>query len=341
MTNPPDKNAGPAGRARSETDLIQGWLAPLAAKGGLGLSDDAARYQTKPGYELVLTVDTIVEGVHFLSTDTPFDIAIKAVTVNLSDLVAKGADDVGYLVALSLPHWPEDAWMSEFARGLGEQISGKLLGGDTTVSRGGPLTISITAIGEAPGGGSVARKGASIGDAIYVCGEIGSKAAGLKCVLDPDWARVAGLDEGERRELVTQYSAPRVAFAGLVARTIRDHATASIDISDGLAIDLERLCAASGAGAEVDIPAIPLNPVVRKLIDGRNFSLIDAITGGDDYTALFTAPQSHCASIEAATQAKCHRIGTLVEKEKGVTFRGADGSPLSIGARKGYDHFGQ
>ena len=177
-----------------ETGLIRKYLAPLAGPSGLGLRDDTACLSPRIGHDLILTVDTIVEGIHFLKSDSAFDIAVKSITVNLSDLVAKGAEPVGYLVALSLPAKPEEHWMAEFSAGLAGQIYGLLMGGDLTVSKGGPLTISVTAIGEVPTGKMVRRDGASIGDDIYVCGPIGTKAAGLKCATDPLWAGACGLD---------------------------------------------------------------------------------------------------------------------------------------------------
>lgn len=324
-----------------ETGLIQKHFAPLAAPGGLGLTDDAACIAPDGDCEIVLTVDTIVEGVHFLPTDLPSHVAIKGVSVNLSDLVAKGASLLGYLVALSLPGKPTEQWIGEFARGLGEVAKGKILGGDITSSKGGPLTVSITAIGQVPKGRMVRRSGAKPGDLLFITGAVGTKAAGLRCALDPSWGKSAGLVAGERDQLIVEYAAPMVPFADLYADTIRDHATASMDVSDGLAIDLSRLCDASGAGAMVQLEDLPLNPIVRRLVAGGNFLMRDVITGGDDYVALFTAPASAESEILGTRSHKCHRIGTILEAEKGVTFLQADGSPLSLGSKKGYDHFSE
>jgi len=323
-----------------ETGLIQKFLAPLAGPSGLGLRDDTACLSPQPGYDLVLTVDTIVEGVHFLDADSPFDIAVKAITVNLSDLIAKGAVPVGYLVALSLPHKPDEDWMAEFSAGLAGQVSGLLIGGDMTVSRGGPLTISVTAIGEVPTGRMVRREGAKIGDDVYVCGPIGTKAAGLKCTIDPQWASASGLDDDEIAEMVQEFTAPLTVNAHQYSTLIRDHASASLDISDGLVIDLGRLCDASEVGAQIDAMEIPLHPSVKKLIGAKQFSLVDAITGGDDYLPLFTASVAAAKAINAAAgSTRCYRIGKVVEFQKGVTFRDKHGKPLSLGGRSGYDHF--
>lgn len=324
-----------------ETDLIQKHFAPLAAPGGLALRDDAACISPDKGHEIVLTVDTIVEGVHFLPADLPADIAKKAISVNLSDLVAKGADPLGYLVALSLPQRPAEEWISEFARGLGEMASGKILGGDMTSSRGGPLTVSVTAIGQVPKGKMVRRDGAKPGDALFVTGAVGTKAAGLRCAIDLPWAKSVGLGSEDFRELIQEYTTPLIPFADLYSRTIREHASASMDISDGLAIDLSRLCEASGAGAVVQLADLPLNPIVHRLVKDGKLSMRDIVTGGDDYVALFAAPATAEAEILATPLHKCHRIGTVLEADKGVTFLRADGSPLSLGSKMGYDHFSE
>ncbi len=323
-----------------ETSLIRKYLAPLAGPSGLGLKDDAACLTPRPGHDMVLTVDTIVEGVHFLKSDSPFDIAVKAITVNVSDLVAKGAYPVGYLVALSLPAKPEEHWLGEFAAGLAGQVSGLLMGGDMTVSRGGPLTISVTAIGEVPTGRMVRRDGASIGNDVYVCGTIGTKAAGLKCALDPQWASASGLTDDEIAELVEEYTAPLTVNAFEYIALIRAHASASLDVSDGLVIDLGRLCDASEVGAQIDAAAIPLHPSVEKLIGTKQFSLLDAITGGDDYLPLFTASPKAATAIDAFEGSTgCYRIGKVVDFQKGVTFCDVNGNTLSLEGRSGYDHF--
>jgi len=231
--------------------------------------------------------------------------------------------------------------MCGFADGLAEQVSGKLLGGDITVCKGGPLTISVTAIGEVPAGKMVRRNGAQTGDQIFICGPIGTRAAGLKCASDPDWAKSCGLENGEIELLAADYRAPRVMDASKVTRLLRDNATAALDVSDGLTIDLERLCAASDVGAQIELDAILLQETVRKLINQSCFSIQEAITGGDDYVALFTVDPDKVDRMLAAGQPNCTRIGTIVDSNAGVTFLTADGMPLSLGDRKGYDHFSQ
>jgi thiamine-monophosphate kinase len=321
-----------------ETSLIQKYLAPIAGPAGLGLADDAACMTPNPGMDLVITTDTIVEGVHFLTEDSAHQIAIKAITVNLSDLVAKGAKPTGFLVALSLPEKPGEDWISDFALGLSEQANGKLIGGDITLSKGGPLTISVTAIGEVPSGRMVRRNGARVGDEVYVSGQIGTSAMGLKCTLDPEWAKAAGLSAHESSQLISSYKAPKVP-GDQVWPIVQKFASASLDVSDGLAIDLERLCAASNVGAVIEVDAIPMHKLVRRMIEVGQITMVDVITGGDDYVALFTVPSATSVDHKEELNKFCHHIGKIVSTEKGVTFSLGSGQTLSLGDRKGYDHF--
>ena len=321
----------------SETDLIQKYLAPLAAPAGLGLADDAACLMPSPGMELVLTADAIVEGTHFLSGDPPADIAAKAIAVNLSDLTAKGAAPLGYLVALVLPQVPKEEWFAGFAKGLSARAHGRILGGDLAVG-GNAVSISVTAIGEVPHGRMVRRSGARVGDRLFVTGPIGTKAAGLRVLADPAWTAAAG--ESGLDELAAEYRAPAIPFNDIYARIIRDNASAAMDVSDGLLIDLERLCAASGTGARIEADAVPLHKAVRSLIERGYFSREEAFTGGDDYVCLFAVPPQKADALAAAGGiARCHPIGEIVPQAGGVVIADAAGSPMAFAGRHGYDHF--
>lgn len=325
-----------------ETELIQTWLAPLAGPGGLNLSDDAACVTPNAGFDLVLTADTLAAGVHFMSDDDPFDIAVKAVTVNLSDLVAKGARPIGYLLALSLPERPKSNWMRGFSGGLATQAKGLLLGGDLTSSGGGPLNICITAIGEVPTGRMVRRNTAKPGDRIYVGGAIGSSAAGLALASGLD-QRV--LSEDEQEELLEAYRAPVIFRPNDTAQLVQAQARAGLDISDGLAIDLGRLCAASEVCARVNIDAIPMLPATCKLVESGVVPLEKLLTGGDDYVPLFTTSPQNARAIEANdTGLAMTCIGEIIPpsnntNDSPVTFCSADGSTLAIAGAAGYDHF--
>ena len=331
-----DPKTGPT---PDETGLIQKYLAPLAAPGGLGLVDDAACLQPLAGHDLILTMDTIVAGTHFLAEDDPFDIATKAITVNRSDLVAKGADVVGYLVAITFATRPTDQWMQAFCEGLGEQATGKLLGGDITSSTG-PLTVTVTAIGQVKSGSMVKRSGASTGDKLFLSGNIGTSHCGLLCATNLGWVEKTGLPSEDIKILERAYSAPVLGDGELLSSIICIHASASLDVSDGLAIDLERLCDASGVGAQVDLFQVPLDPVVTELLNRELVTWSDLVTGGDDYVALFSVPQKQLAGLNSAIEdGSCFMIGEIVESEHGVTFNLGSGKGLSLGTRKGYDHF--
>lgn len=306
----------------SEDDLIARFFAPLAGQGGLGLKDDAACVTPAPGQDLVLTVDAIVAGVHFFPTDPPESIARKALGVNLSDLAAKGADPLGFLLTLALPQDWTAPWLEAFAGALGEaaQASGcALLGGDTTRSNG-PLWLSITAFGEVPTGRMVPRTGALPGDLICVTGSIGDAALGLLlCEANPPaWA----LDRSQQDELVDRYRNPRPRNA--LARAVRDHARAGMDVSDGLIGDLAKMMRASGVSAVVDLDRVPLSGAAAAAVSAQPALLEVALTGGDDYEILCTVPEErvgafleHCRA--AGTPAT--PIGSVVSGNAPPEFR--------------------
>jgi thiamine-monophosphate kinase len=271
-----------------ETELIARHFAPLAAPGGLDLKDDAACITPKPGHDLVVTADALVEGVHFRPGDAPEAVARKALGVNVSDLAAKGADPIGFVLALALPGGWTEAWLAAFARGLGaaaRDFRCPLLGGDTVRASGG-LTLSVTAFGQLPSRTMVRRTTAKAGDVILVTGTIGDAALGLALHSDPAWARA--LDEDQRTFLADRYLHPQPRIA--LADPLRAHATAAMDISDGLAGDLAKLAAASGVSAAIDGGRVPLSDAARAAV-AQSPDLFDrAVTGGDDYEILCTVP---------------------------------------------------
>lgn len=326
--------------ASPEQELIRRLFAPLAsaAPGAFGLRDDAALVGLGPDEELVVTKDALVAGVHFLADDAPQAIARKALRVNISDLVAKGATPSAYLLAVALPRDLEEGWLDAFVGGLAldqAEFGCALIGGDT-VSTPGPVTISVTALGILPRGAMIHRHGARPEDAIYVTGTIGDAALfiGLRngTVADP------GLDARQRAHLRTRYELPRPP-AQIVA-ALRAHATAAMDISDGLAGDLALLCEASGVGAQVDVEAIPLSDAASVLVRGHASALECAISGGDDYEVLCCVPGDRAEAFEADAEAcgvGCVRIGTITDAAAGVVLRLADGTVLSP-AHPSYSH---
>jgi thiamine-monophosphate kinase len=279
----------------TETDLIARYFAPLAAEGGLGLKDDAALLRPRPGFDLVLTADALVEGVHFLPEDPAASVASKALAVNVSDLAAKGAVPVGFLLSAALPGDWTDAWLAAFAEGLGRAARAfecPLLGGDTVRAAGG-LTLSVTAIGEVPAGRMVHRMNARAGDILCVTGTIGDAALGLALRSVPPWS--GSLEEAERGFLGDRYlhPQPRIALAG----ALREHARAAMDVSDGLVGDLAKMMRASGTSATVDLDKVPMSPAVRRAV-AEEPALADlAMTGGDDYEILCAVPPGNLASL--------------------------------------------
>lgn len=323
----------------SEDDLIARYFAPLAGPGGLGLRDDAAELTPSPGQDLVLTTDAIVAGVHYFPDDPPAAIAVKALGVNLSDLAAKGARPRGFLLTLALTDTWTEEWLAAFCAGLGATASRHgcpLLGGDT-VRAAGPTLIGITALGEVPAGRMVRRFTAQPGDRILVSGTIGDAALGLALRADPPWA--AALPAPERAHLADRYLHPRPRTA--LASAILDHARAAMDVSDGLAGDLTKLCAASGVSASVDVARVPLSAAAAGLIARKVICVETLLAGGDDYEVLCTVPPAQSGALIAAGQAAgvaVTAIGTIVAGHQRPRFLDRQGQELAL-KRLSYSHF--
>src|SRR5258708_6422174 len=274
-----------------EDSLIARYFRPLATDpGAFGLMDDAAILKAS-GDDLVVTTDGIVEGVHFFADDPPDTVARKALRVNLSDLAAKGATPAGFVLTLAL-RAVDDAWLTLFARGLGSDaglFGCPLLGGDT-VSTPGPLTISITAFGRVPAGWMVRRSGAKAGDRVVVTGTIGDAALGLDILKGAPVAAALADDAGARAMLIGRYRVPQPRNA--LAKAVRDHAHAAMDVSDGLAGDLAKLCAASGVSAVIDIKSVPLSLAAAALLARGTIGVEAMVSGGDDYEILCAIPEN-------------------------------------------------
>jgi thiamine-monophosphate kinase len=325
-----------------EDAIILGTFAPLARgfAGAFGLQDDCALITPQPGTELVLKTDPVAEGVHFLPDDAPEDIAWKALAVNISDLAAKAATPIGYLMALSLPEPPSADWLAAFARGLEqaqERFGCHLIGGDTD-RRPGPLTITITAVGWVPQGQMVRRGTALAGDAVFVSGTLGDAALGLALRRNAALAAAWGLSAAEGRHLRQRYLRPEPRLG--LAEALREHASAAMDISDGLAKDLGRLCRASGCAGRVRLADLPLSPAAAKAL-AADPGLVEAVAGGgDDYEILAAvAPEKASDFVAAAGRsgiAVAH-IGALTDGS-GVVLDGPDGRPVSLRS-PGWDHF--
>ena len=315
-----------------EFELIERLLRPLARAypGALDLTDDAALVDVPAARQLVIAKDALVAGVHFLPGDPPELVAGKLLRVNLSDLAAMGADPLGYLTVLARPATIAEAWLERFAAGLAadqRRFGCHLLGGDTTATSG-PLVLTLTILGTVPAGAALLRGGAKPGDAIWVSGTLGDAALGLRVL------RGLAVTEEEALALVDRYRTPRPRLE--LGSALRGLATAAIDVSDGLVADLGHICTTSAVGARIDAGRLPLSPTARGIPGAREA----ALSGGDDYELLFTAPADAAPQIErlaAALDLPLTRIGAI-EADSGIRVLDDLGQPVALG-HPGWRHF--
>jgi thiamine-monophosphate kinase len=317
----------------SEFALIERYFRACGARRAdvrVGVGDDAAILTLPAGHELVAATDTLVAGVHFPQPSPPASIGHRALAVNLSDLAAMGARPTWALLALTLPQ-AEEAWLAEFATGLGalahaHQVA--LVGGDTTR---GPLCITVTLLGQVPARQALTRAGGRAGDALFVSGTPGDAAAGLALeqgLLTASAAATAYLRERFR------LPQPRVALG----ERLRGYASACVDVSDGLRGDAAKLAAASGTGAELAYEALPLSEaLLATLGEARAREL--ALGGGDDYELCFAVPAETVATLLADLPPErwgYTRIGVLREAPGAIVVR--DGTVMEF-SHSGYEHF--
>jgi thiamine-monophosphate kinase len=293
------------------------------------------------GYELIATCDTLIEGVHFLPDDPPDSIGYKALSVNLSDLAAKGARGHAYLLALAVRRDTQPSWFEAFAAGLRDlqQESGiSLVGGDTTASPG-PLTITITALGLVRHGHAVLRHGAKTGDRLYVSGTIGDAALGLRLLKEPALARSWDLSEKDVTFLIGRYRRPTPRTELVIP--VRNFAQSAIDVSDGLVGDIEKLAQVSRVGVVIEAAKVPLSAAARKVVAREPKLLASLLTAGDDYEIVAAVPEASVAAFEAEAKEKgmpVTAIGRISGSGGEVKALGPDGKPLALD-RKGYAHF--
>jgi thiamine-monophosphate kinase len=325
-----------------EDRLIARYFKPLARHpGAFGLVDDAAAMAPPAGCDIVLKTDGIVGGVHFHPQDPADSVGKKALRVNLSDLAAKGARPLGFLLTLALPEDVGDVWLSPFAQGLGadaEHFDCPLLGGDT-VRTTGPITISVAVVGAVPHGKMIRRVGASPGERVVVTGTIGDAALGLALRLDPAAGDCWGLSPEMRRHLEARYLVPepRNAAAEVLAR----HVSAAMDVSDGLAGDLAKLCRASGVAAEIELERIPLSPAARQALASDPALIDPLVTGGDDYEVLACIPADKVAALQeqaAGRGVEVTEIGRVLAGAGETRFLDPQGKPRLF-ARPSFSHF--
>jgi thiamine-monophosphate kinase len=317
-----------------EFEIIDLFFRQLGARRSdvvLGVGDDAAVLSVPPGKRLIAATDTLVEGIHFPRGTLPRSIGHRVLAVNLSDLAAMGASPAWATLALTMPA-ADESWLNEFAAGFDElarRHDVALIGGDTT---SGPLNISVTLLGLAESGGYLARTGAAPGDHLFVSGSVGDAAAGLAVIE----TRLAGGSTAARDQLRQRFLFPEPRLE-LGSRLI-GIASAAIDISDGLAADVEKLARASRCGARVEVPELPMS---QELIEcaGPDRARDLALTGGDDYELCFAVPAERLTQLSDRVPAKrwpYRRIGVL-DNTGQIEFR--DGKSIVTPLRPGYDHF--
>lgn len=323
-------------RGPSEFELIDRWLAHFDRAGEgvvLGAGDDAAVTRLSSGHVLVSTVDAFVEGVHFDRGRCPAEaVGHKALAVNLSDVASMGARPRWALLALGLPKGTDPRWLDAAARGMSSlaRATGTVLVGGN-VSGGDRLSLTVTLLAEARPGRVLRRDGARPGELVFVSGTVGDSAAGLR--------RLRALERRPRRLGVLEARhcrpTPRLALgAALAAERL---ASACIDVSDGLAADLGHLLEASGVGAEVRLAELPLSPAFRRQAGEDGLEL--AVTGGEDYELVFTAPAKRAAAIGRAAEATGTPVAVVGEivAGAGLVLRRPDGTVLHP-ARAGWSH---
>ncbi|MEJ2361858.1 MAG: thiamine-phosphate kinase [Gammaproteobacteria bacterium] len=319
----------------SEFDIIREFFARYHVNTELvpvGIGDDAAVINTASDEQLLIAVDTLNSGVHFPEQTSAYDIAYKALAVNLSDIAAMGGEPKWFTLAMSLPEANRD-WLAAFTEGLSSlavQYQLDLVGGDTTH---GPLSITIQIAGTVPRGRSLQRRGAQVGDDIYVTGSLGDAAAALQIC---QHKLSADSQTNERLLQRLNRPVPRVA----VGSGLREIATACIDISDGLAADLGHILEASGVGAEITLASLPRSQAIDTLSSDVAQIQDWQLYGGDDYELCFTAGSARREAISALSQrTSCPitRIGEIIQEPGLFSLEASQHKTVLI---RGYDHFG-
>lgn len=318
-----------------EFELIAQIFAPLATSpGAFGLTDDAAVVTPPAGHDLVATTDALVEGVHFFGDDPPDLIARKALRVNLSDLAAKGCAPLGYLLSLSIPTRVRLDWLQAFASGLAQdqgEFDISLIGGDTTATPG-PISIAVTAFGHLPSGTMLRRLGAKVGDLVFVSGMIGDAGGGQRCLSGEGLT----LSNEDRAFLIGRYHLPEPRLA--LGQALRNVASASIDVSDGLLADLGHVAKASGKRIVVEAAKVPVSRAMSAM--HPQDTIVFAASAGDDYEIVFTVPPERCRAMvrigEAQGVAISH-IGRVV-RGSGVALLDGSGGEIPV-VRRGFTHF--
>lgn len=312
-----------------EFELIRRYFFPIARSGNgtavmLGPGDDCAIQRIEPGMDLVFSIDTLVEGIHFPHHYDPEKLGWRSLAVATSDLAAMGAEPVCFTLALTLPDADPD-WLNAYARGLSDaarHFGLTLAGGDTTR---GPLTLSLQVHGTVPHGGAILRSGARPGDYVCVSGTLGDAGAAL------DYLDSQGPGEDEQAVLERyHYPKPRLALGA----SLRAQASAAVDISDGLVADLGHILEASSVAARVDVERLPVSSALSRLVGEEAISL--ALGAGDDYELCITIGPEAWTGLPHAIRGQLTVIGEVVTGRGLTIMRDGQSQTFPPG---GYDHF--
>ena len=321
-----------------EFDIIKTYFSPLSRseKGAFNLTDDAAVIEIPDGFSMVVTTDTLVEGVHFLSEDLPENIAAKLLRVSLSDLAAMGSIPAYYNLSIATKSGTSSDWFKAFAEGLladQMQFGITLIGGDT-VATSGPLTLSLTAMGFVKKGNAISRGGAKSGDDIWVSGLIGDAALGLRAAT----GKLSFVSEKNKKYLISRYTKP--VPQTLLGPKLSNHVNSAIDVSDGLIGDLDHICEISKLGADIQIDDIPLSRVAKSVVTEKPDYIDLILSGGDDFELLFTADESFSVIAKSLTKmldVNLTKIGAMVDR-RSIEIFDKNGDKYFI-QNNGYTHF--
>ena len=315
-----------------EFDLIRRYFESISGNHPsvlLGIGDDCALISPSPNTELAISVDTLVEGIHFLPDIDPEHLAWRLIACSVSDLAAMGASPKWLTLACTL-HEPSEDWLSAFSKGLAEachNYSLILIGGDTTSGKQQVFTAQVH--GEVPVGTALKRAGAKAGDAIVVSGTLGDSRAGL--------ALLTAECQGESDYLLERYHRPTARLA--LGEALRGLANAAIDVSDGLLADLGHLLTASGVGAEVRVEALPLSSAIKELAPESAEAW--ALSGGEDFELCFTLPQERVPELQRLREHLALPLTVIgeVTQQPGIRLL-RSGEPMALPASLGFNHFG-
>ncbi len=321
--------------SESEFDIIKKYFTEIGQASDwlvMGIGDDAAIITPSAQQQLLISIDTLNQGIHFPEHSSALDIGYKALAVNLSDIAAMGGEPKWFTLSLSLPSI-DHAWLKDFCLGLSQlanQYQIKLVGGDTTQ---GPLSITIQIAGESPAHVVMKRNGARVGDDIYITGTLGDAAAGLAL------SQMSGSKLSFQTDLLARLNKPTPRIE--VGIALRGLVTACIDVSDGLAGDLGHILDSSGVGAELYQDAIPCSAALDEFIKTSEFNTETdlALYGGDDYELCFTAAEDQHKAIEKiSSQTNCRitRIGKIIA-DNGLYM--IEDNHTNLINQTGFDHF--